>query len=201
MIEWRERNTFSGGDKQIRSILNQCRIPPRYQRAEISDFQDMKFQQESSYYIHGTPGSGKTHLLCAMLIDRALSRFDKRMSLFFPVEEMLDLIRSEYDTSTSRTREDWDSFDHLLTQLIEVPILAIDDLGSERLSEWVFSKLYQIINHRYNHLKITYITSQFDLDGLAIRFSDTRVSSRLFQMCEVISLSGNDRRVNVISPD
>lgn len=73
-------------------------------------------------------------------------------------------------------------------------LLLIDDLGADRKpTEFTEEINFRLINHRYeNHLP-TLMTSNVGPKELAARLGD-RVTSRLAEMCERISLKGDDRR-------
>lgn len=73
-------------------------------------------------------------------------------------------------------------------------LLLVDDLGADRKpTEFTEEINFRLINHRYeNHLP-TLLTSNVGPKELAARLGD-RVTSRLAEMCERISLKGDDRR-------
>lgn len=73
-------------------------------------------------------------------------------------------------------------------------LLAIDDLGAEKLTEYVRQMTYYIINEREQNMAKTIITSNFSLKQIDAMI-DTRVSSRIAGMCEIIELYGKDRRL------
>jgi DNA replication protein DnaC/primosomal protein DnaI len=193
---WRQRREPTAADQKRLADIG---IPKRYIGADmLRDLPDLSFTEGSSYYLHGPSGSGKTHALCAMVRERALSRFDRRECLFTTVDEMLSEIRAGYDRPPKRTTysEDEESqVDCYVTRLKEVEVLALDDLGAERSTEWALGELYSVVNHRYNELKLTYISSNLDLGELSTSFHQ-RIASRIAGMCEVVHLIGKDRRMS-----
>ncbi|MFJ3905746.1 ATP-binding protein [Streptomyces sp. NPDC090025] len=80
-----------------------------------------------------------------------------------------------------------------LQSLMRCPLLLLDDLGATKTSEWTEEVTYRLINHRYEHLRPTLITSNLTTDALRTALGD-RVSSRLAQMTERVTLDGPDRR-------
>ena len=72
--------------------------------------------------------------------------------------------------------------------------LAIDDIGAEKLTEFVRQITYYILNEREQRELPTLITSNFSLMEID-EMIDSRISSRIAGMCEVIKLSGKDRRL------
>ncbi|MFB9399100.1 ATP-binding protein [Streptomyces echinatus] len=91
-----------------------------------------------------------------------------------------------------RPRRDFDN-ERDLQSLTRCPPLLQDDLGAAKTSEWTEELTYRLINHRYEHLRPTLITSNLTTDALRAALGD-RVSSRLAQMTERVTLDGGDRR-------
>jgi len=63
--------------------------------------------------------------------------------------------------------------------------LVLDDLGTCKLSEWMFEILYSLINYRYEYLKTTIITSNYSIEQLAELWNDDRITSRIVRSGEV----------------
>ena len=100
----------------------------------------------------------------------------------------------------------------ILRNLVEVPVLILDDIGKENLrksgevNEWAAEKLYYIIERRsrYEDRPIGF-TSNFNLDELADRFGDNygpAMASRIAGRCKgldgkvrIWALGGPDRRL------
>jgi DNA replication protein DnaC len=76
----------------------------------------------------------------------------------------------------------------------EAKILYLDDLGVEKVSDWALQTIYLIIDRRYSEMLRTIISSNLSLDQLADRLDD-RIASRIAGMCEVIKMTGKDRRL------
>lgn len=74
-------------------------------------------------------------------------------------------------------------------------VLCIDDLGAEKLTDFVRQITYFIINEREERCLVTLITSNFSLADIDTQI-DPRVSSRIAGMCKVLKFSGKDRRIN-----
>lgn len=78
------------------------------------------------------------------------------------------------------------------------PFLVLDDLGTEKLSDWVQEKLYAILDWRYGQELPTLVTSNLTLAELAshYRAHGPRLASRIAGMGEEVELRGRDRRVS-----
>ncbi len=92
----------------------------------------------------GSPGTGKTHLAIAALRELMAKGFE---GLFFDYQTLLDRIRSGYnEASGASEREAYRS-------ALDAEILLLDDLGAQRVTDWVEDTVTSIITHRCNHRK------------------------------------------------
>lgn len=114
----------------------------------------------------GLFGCGKTHLAAAIAHE---AHAVAQMAVQFAVApDLLDQLRATYAPGSDS------EYDSRFEAIRAVPLLIIDDLGSEQASPWAREKLYQIFNHRYNHRLPTVITTNEDLGEI-----DPRIASRL----------------------
>lgn len=72
-------------------------------------------------------------------------------------------------------------------------MLLLDDLGAAKTSEWTAELTYRLINHRYEHLRPTLITTNLPTADLRTTLGD-RIASRLAEMTQRVILTGPDRR-------
>lgn len=113
-------------------------------------------------------GSGKT-MLAAALANELINKH-KRYVKFATSLDILDEIRATYDPHNEETES------KLLDDLARADFLIIDDFGTERVTDWVGEKFYQIINGRYINKKVTFFTSNYDLKTLKY---DDRITNRM----------------------
>ena len=128
----------------------------------------------------GTYGSGKTHLAAAI----ANETIEKEIStLFLTVPDLLDWLRFSFNPDSES------SFKDRFAEIRNVPVLILDDFGTQSSTAWAQEKLFQIINHRYISQLPTVITSNY-------RFEDFegRIRSRLMDP-ELVT------RVDILAPD
>lgn len=133
----------------------------------------------------GEPGTGKTHLAVAAVL-RAIQL--GRTAIYVPVVDLLDEIRE-------KTRSD--KIGIYLQTLRDVDLLAIDDLGMQKNTDWVGEKLYQIVNDRYVDKKqIIVTTNARNIDELSymIGTSGRQIASRLSEMTASVIMDGADIR-------
>lgn len=80
----------------------------------------------------------------------------------------------------------------LLNRLNRAKLLIIDDLGSERSTDFALEKVYATIDSRYRKKLPIVITSNHSIDALKqekdIRF--TRIYDRIFEMCHPMEFTG-----------
>lgn len=79
-------------------------------------------------------------------------------------------------------------------------LLILDDLGKGPMKDWTLTRVFNLLNRRYNDCATTVITSQYTLPELADRLSEgdpdtaNAIVSRLSEMCRVVNLGTRDRR-------
>lgn len=135
--------------------------------------------------ITGKSGLGKTHL--AASIANKLIETDK-IVLMGRLTMLLDMIKETF-------RDNIKSENELIELYSNVDMIIIDDLGTEKISQWALEKLYTIIQNRNENGLPIIITTRFDKQGLIERFSQSQdeqlvdaIISKLYQMCYGITL-------------
>ena len=125
----------------------------------------------------GPYGSGKTHLAAAIANHRASQGFPV---MFVVVPDLLDHLRATFSPD-STTR-----YDQRFEEVRAIPLLVLDDLGTQATTPWVREKLYQLLNHRYNAGLPTVITTADRLDQI-----DERLRSRMLdqRLCSIYAIN------------
>lgn len=171
---------------RIRADLRRLRIP-------VEDDHVQHVKTGGSLFIKGATGSGKTLYAAALMVQMGHFYLRVNRDRFISVPELLDKIRTGYGVDR-RMPEQWEAELFNFDAYMEAGLLALDDLGCERATDWTVEKLYLLINHRYEHMRSTIFTSNLTGKQLAAQLGD-RIPSRLEQMCQVVDLGQHDHRV------
>ncbi|MGW8679583.1 ATP-binding protein [Streptomyces sp. NPDC055817] len=147
-------------------------------------------------FLTGLFGTGKTHQAYGALRRIAEAGPDRFELIAVTSPDMYALIRPG---GSDRGAE------YEIRRLMRVPLLLLDDLGTEKISEFTEEATYRILNERYNECRPLIITSNLPVDSRdregVKRGPDlhdqlgARITSRLAQTTTVVALRGNDRRL------
>jgi DNA replication protein DnaC len=149
----------------------------------LEDWEENREAGKGLYFCGGI-GTGKTHLAVAVMNE--LIRKKRTPSLFVTVPELLDNLRETYN-KPGRNLDEW------MDMVQNAEFLVLDDLGSERTTEWVRERIFVIVNHRYREALPTVFTSNIGPKDLAEQLGE-RTASRIIAMCDWIALEGDDYR-------
>lgn len=117
----------------------------------------LTFKTKKGLYIYGDLGVGKTYL-CASLMN-SLAKKGIQVA-FVKVGKLIEKART-------LTIADKEAYDILLNDLMTVPYLTLDDIGTEGIT--AFSRddvLFNILDYRMEHDLTTLFTSNADMDKL-----------------------------------
>jgi DNA replication protein DnaC len=167
--------------KQAERLLQQARIPPRYERCALENF-DLRKNRETGQanpslaaakiyaqrfvedypvdfglLFAGPTGVGKTHLAVAVLSELMLRKGVE--CLFYDFHDLLKAIRDSYNPVSQNSEYS------ILQPVLDMEVLLLDELAALNPSDWVKETLQHIVNSRYNQKKVTLITT-------TLRFGD-----------------------------
>ncbi len=131
----------------------------------------------------GQSGLGKTYLMHAVALRVAARGVHVEYISAF---KLLEITRRAY----------FENNPGLLNTLITVPLLLIDDLGTEPLMENItVTQLFNLLNERLNQNRHTVISTNLTIPELKARYTE-RVTSRLLDesRCRLLKFIGDDVR-------
>lgn len=166
-------------------------IPPKFRDTELTQnkIELIRKHKNKSCFITGGAGVGKTVLMAGMIKEYIRDGVPvKWISYTEFIMTLQDLYKKE------QAAEELTSVEQAKETANFSGILAIDDIGAEKLTEYVRQVTYYIINQREQFLLTTLITSNFNLHQIDMQI-DVRVSSRIAGMCDIIKLQGEDKRI------
>lgn len=143
-------------------------------------------KERNGLFLIGGYGTGKTHLAAA-IANQLLQNGTPVICM-----TMIDLL--------ARIRETYDRKDATEAQIMrlydDVPLLIIDDLGSEQPTEWGSTMIFSIINARYEAYMPTIVTSNCGADELVQRMTPRdatdrnaqKTVDRLREMCVAVQM-------------
>lgn len=147
---------------------------------------------QKGLYLHGSFGSGKTYLVCAMLNELAKKKIDICVA-YYP-----ELLRSLKDSFEK-------DFASRIDKLKKVSILFLDDIGAEAVTQWARDEvLGTVLQYRMDASLPTFFTSNLTIDELETHLSSTkngveqvkarRIIERIKQLTIPLELVSTNRR-------
>jgi DNA replication protein DnaC len=134
-------------------------------------------------YLHSlTPGSGKTTLLAILMKQLMKKGYRVYCDSFIEIKNSL---KTEFNTDNKG----------FLEVLKEKDVLAIDDIGSEVMSNWLDEVFKELLDYRYNLMKPTFFTSNRKISSLP--FADKSLD-RLKEVSIIVEFPEQSFRKSVV---
>ena len=203
-----ECNEFCDGYRLLRALYKMSRIPERYcyniplvpegkdlgAFEALNDFmksvEERVEKGEGLYIWSESTGNGKTSWAC-----KIMSYFFRKIAfntglenegLYIFLPTFLEDLRDNYDNKDPE-------FDEILRMIKTCRLLIIDDIGAERVTDWVRERMVSIINTRVSNNLTTIYTSNLSPEELRSELGD-RIASRVLGSSQVVEITSGDRR-------
>jgi DNA replication protein DnaC len=189
-------------EMEIEQLIHASMIPARWRNRTFESFQvtdeNRKAYETAKTYAEtfdpaegkgllftGTVGTGKTHLAAA--ITMYLLGQGQRV-VFGTFGTLLAQLRHTYDGDGSER--------DVMRRFMRCPLLVIDDLGKEKVTDWVEQTIYEIVNTRYEDCKSLVITTNLSLTELRSRYPTVgdALVDRIIEMCQGVKMVGDSWR-------
>jgi len=178
-------------DREIRAERWEKEQPNEWARADLAGLPsglreacqrwlDKPDDEKWAAVLYGPTGTGKTFSMYCMIRELWIDRYDYEV---VEVPVMMDMLRPNAEEATS-----------MLNRFRDVEVLCLDDIGSERMTEWTGERMDMLINYRWQRKKPTIVTTNIapvDLKDLI----GPRAASRLLGESNIIHVTGKDRRI------
>ena len=205
------------GDLRKQQRFASANIPKRYEHCSLDTFREKSpvlkvakrrvqefvdlwpnTPEGKGLLLMGGCGVGKTHLAVAALIEIVNSGKPGRL-VFSNFQDLIQDIQASFDADTASTKAE------IMRPILEADLLVLDELGSQKPTQFVQDILYYVINTRYNEERATIFTTNYQ-DRPADAKEETleqrigvRLRSRLAEMAERLEFAGaTDHRRNTL---
>lgn len=132
----------------------------------------------------GAVGTGKSYA-AACIANELLNR--KTPVVMTSFVKVLQVIQDNTENETE-----------FVNRLCAARLLIIDDLGTERNTDYALEKVYNVIDSRYRTGKPLILTTNLNLQDMQmtqdIRYQ--RIYDRIFEMCHPVMVNGTSWRIN-----
>lgn len=131
---------------------------------------------QKGLFLHGSFGSGKSYLVTAAFCELAKKGYRSTI-VFWPnfLKELKSKMIYEIE------------YDNMLNNVMNTPLLFIDDLGAENVTGWNRDDiLCSILQYRMENKLTTFITSNFNISELEMHFSITKDGSEVMKAKRII---------------
>lgn len=198
-------------NKRVERLLSSSRLPELFKCKTFDNFKRSNNQEAfmaaqrvandaegKGVLFYGPPGTGKTHLAAAIVNARLAQGMQ---AVFVTVPDLLADIRETIGKGNETSE--------LLEVVKDVDLLVMDDMGTERITQWVSEQLFSVINARLMRKKQTVVTTNYTPSELISRMAvrdrngkieddlpGHRIVSRLSEMCQKVEMRGRDQRLN-----
>lgn len=179
-------------ERRVRDLAHGSLIPKRFQGYGFDDYQppndkaakakaacqryaeqfEGRLQMGGGLVLCGKPGTGKTHLACA--IANHIMREFCRVPLFTSVTKMSRAVKATYGPKAEKSEA------QVIRSFVEPDLLILDEVGAQRGTETELLLAQEIIDERYQEVRPTILISNLPESELG-RYIGDRAIDRMYE--------------------
>ena len=152
------------------------RLAKKFNTYDFSKFPEKKIH---SIFMYGKTGTGKT-VACAYYYVEFVKQLYLQQSAFVKTYNFV-----VYSKLMEDLQRDFATSSTIMKEYMECDLLVIDEFGVKKLTEYVYDRIYLIINERYLSMLPTIINSNDNLEEILNKFDD-RIVRRIEEDYELI---------------
>lgn len=151
----------------------------------VENFDEM-YEKTYGILFWGDVGTGKSYTAAAIANELIVQKKPVIMTSFIKLLDKLTNFNSKEDGKARHYAT------YYINKINNAKLLVIDDFGTERCTEFVIEKVYDIIDSRYRSGKPIILTTNMELGQMKncddIRYK--RIYDRIFEMCYPVKVDG-----------
>lgn len=187
-----EKRLRAARERRVEELAQGALIPKRFQGYGFDDYQpannkaakikaacqryaerfEDRLQMGGGLVLCGKPGTGKTHLACA--IANHVMREFFRVPLFTSVTKMSRAVKATYTPKSDRTEA------QVIRSFVDPDLLILDEVGAQRGTETELLLAQEIIDERYQDVRPTILISNLPESELG-RYIGDRAIDRMYE--------------------
>ena len=183
-IENLRRTGFQDGELMNWTFYNDDGSHPEVMKAARNYVENFKTFKESGkgLLFYGSVGTGKTYVAAA--IANAL------------VDKGIPVLVTNFARIANKLQESFDGRQAYLDDLNKFDLIVIDDLATERKTEYMQEIVFNVVDARYRSGLPMIITTNLGIETLKnpTSVSDTRIFDRILEKCFPIEVKGKSHR-------
>lgn len=178
--------------RRLQRLAQGSLIPKRFESSDFASYQptndnakralhtcqkyanqfEERLQMGGGLVLCGKPGTGKTHLACAVANHVMHKLF--RVALFTSVTKMTRAVKATYTKGSDRTE------DQVIRDFVVPDLLILDEVGAQRGTDTELLLAQEILDERYQQVRPTILISNLSEDELGKYIGD-RALDRMYE--------------------